>query len=364
MYIRQIKLKNFRNYQSLTLDLDKYTNIFYGNNAQGKTNILEAVYLCSTSRSHKGSKEKEMILFDQTEAHIKVTASIQDMDRSIDLHLRKDRAKGAALDGLPIRKVKDLLGILRCVFFSPEDLFLIKSGPSARRHFIDTELCQIDPVYYSNLALYQKTITQRNSLLKEMRFRPSLEETLDIWDEQLVRYGSQIIDQRHSFLLQLNEIVHEIHENLSGKTENLLITYEPDIDADRFREVLKKNRSQDKKWNTTTTGPHRDDFKVTIDGVDLRKYGSQGQQRTAALSLKLSEISMIRRTTSQTPILLLDDVLSELDKTRQNLLLESINGVQTLLTCTGLDDFVNTHFQMNRIFHVVNGTVKELQESW
>lgn len=357
MYIKSIRLNNFRNYKTLDLVLDQKTNIFYGDNAQGKTNILEAVYMCSTSRSHRGSRDREMILFGQNESHIRLEIVSAGMDRTIDMHLRKEKTKGVAVDGIPIRKVKDLLGIVHVVFFSPEDLQLIKEGPSERRKFLDSELCQLNPVYFSSLSDYHKVLNQRNQLLKDLPFHPSLEPTLEIWNQQLVQYGSRVIETRNSFLSQISEIISEIHWKISGERERLQLTYEPDVSISEFEKKLIQNQSRDMKMKTTTTGPHRDDFRIEANHIDLRTFGSQGQQRTAALSLKLSEIHLIRNKTQQSPVLLLDDVLSELDRGRQNLLLENIDGIQTMITCTGIDDFVSSHFQMNKVFHVANGMI-------
>ncbi len=357
MYIKSIRLNNFRNYKTLDLVFDQKTNIFYGDNAQGKTNVLEAIYMCCTSRSHRSSKDKEMILFGNSEAHIRTEIFSGEMNHTIDMHLRKEKKKGIAVDGIPIRRIKDLLGIINVVFFSPEDLQIIKEGPSERRKFIDSELCQFNSIYFSNLSAYQKVLNQRNQLLKDLPFHPSLESTLDVWNRQLIDYGSLIIEARSTFLSQINEILSEIHWKLSGKKESVQLTYEPDVSASAFEKILNQNQLRDLRMKTTTTGPHRDDFRIEADGIDLRKYGSQGQQRTAALSLKLSEIRLIRNKTSEQPVLLLDDVLSELDRRRQNFLLESIDGIQTMITCTGIDDFVSSHFQMNKVFHVANGMI-------
>ena len=357
MYIKSIRLHNFRNYKTLDLNFDQKTNIFFGDNAQGKTNILEAIYLCSTSRSHRGSKDKEMIYFGEKEAHIRLEIFSSQMNHTLDMHLRKEKAKGAAIDGIPIKRARDLLGLVSVVFFSPEDLNLIKEGPSERRKFLDSEICQLNQVYFSDLSNYHKTIAQRNQLLKDLPYHPSLESTLDIWDEQVIRYGCAVIEARKAFLSQLNEIISDIHLKLSGNKEKIKLTYEPDTSVSEFEARLKKNRFRDEKAKTTTTGPHRDDFSIEANGIDLRRFGSQGQQRTAALSLKLSEISLIQNRTGQSPILLLDDVLSELDRKRQNFLLESLDGIQTMITCTGLDDFVSRHFEISKVFHVVNGII-------
>ncbi len=357
MIIKSIKLKNFRNYKELDMEFDNNTNILYGDNAQGKTNVLEAIYLCGTTKSHKGSKDREVINFDADESHIRMLVEKNDIVHKIDMHLRKNKTKGIAINGIPIKKASEIFGIVNVVFFSPEDLNLIKNGPSERRRFIDLELCQLDKVYLYNLTNYNKIINQRNKLLKDLYFNPNLKDTLDIWDLQLVSYGEKIIKRRIEFVSQVNNIIFDIHKNLSGGKEELLIKYEPNVDVENFSERLKMARDKDIKMKTTSVGPHRDDLNFLVKNIDIRKYGSQGQQRTAALSLKLSEIELVKQIINDTPILLLDDVLSELDSNRQNYLLNSINNIQTLITCTGLDEFVNNRFNINRIFKVVEGKV-------
>ncbi len=294
VYIESIKLSNFRNYESLELSFDKGTNIFYGDNAQGKTNILESVYLCGTSKSHKGSKDREIIRFEQDEAHIRMMVGKDSMSYKIDMHLRKNKAKGVAINGLPIKKARELLGVVNLVFFSPEDLNIIKNGPGERRRFMDAELCQLDKLYLTDLA---------------------------------------------------------------GYNENIEVIYEPSVESEALEESLFRNRDRDLRMKMTSSGPHRDDLMVAVNGIDIRKYGSQGQQRTAALSLKLSEIYLVEKIIHDKPVLLLDDVLSELDSSRQNYLLESIHDIQTMITCTGLDDFVSHQFTINKVFHVVAGHV-------
>lgn len=357
MYIESIQLKNFRNYELLELDLDKGTNIFYGNNAQGKTNILEALYLCGTTKSHKGSKDREMIQFGEEDAHIRMMIKRNQLPYKIDMHLRKNKAKGVAINGIPIKKASELFGIVNMVFFSPEDLNIIKNGPGERRRFLDLELCQLDKIYLTDLAAYNRIINQRNKLLKDIYMRPDLKDTLDIWDMQMVQYGKKIIEKRRAFIEELNEVIQDIHSNLTGGMEKLDIIYEPSCLSEDFETVLSANREKDLKMKLTSLGPHRDDLCVMANGIDIRKYGSQGQQRTAALSLKLSEIYIVERKIKDTPILLLDDVLSELDSNRQTYLLKSIHDIQTMITCTGLDDFISHQFEINRVFQVQAGIV-------
>ena len=357
MIIKSLELADFRNYDSLHIDFSSGTNILYGDNAQGKTNILEAIYLSATTKSHKGSKDKDVVNFYKEESHIRTYLEKDGIETRVDMHLRKNKSKGIAIDGQKIKKAAELLGLLNVVFFSPEDLSIIKNGPSERRRFVDMELCQLDQFYLYNLNHYNKIVNQRNKLLKDMYFNPSLRDTLNIWDSQLISFGSKIIERRQLFVEQLNEIIFDIHKKLSGGKENLIIHYEPDVLVESYEKNLAVNQERDIKLKQTTTGPHRDDFSFIVGDVDIRKFGSQGQQRTAALSLKLSEIELVKKMTKDNPVLLLDDVLSELDSNRQNYLLSTIGGIQTIITCTGLDEFVNNRFEIDRVFHIENGKI-------
>jgi DNA replication and repair protein RecF len=357
MIIKSLEIADYRNYDSLHIDFSSGTNILYGDNAQGKTNILEAIYMSATTKSHKGSKDKDVVNFRKEEAHIRTYLEKEGIETRVDMHLRKNKSKGIAIDGQKIKKAAQLLGLLNVVFFSPEDLSIIKNGPAERRRFVDMELCQLDQFYLYNLNNYNKIVNQRNKLLKDMYFNPSLRDTLNIWDSQLVSFGSKIIERRKLFTEQLNEIIIEIHRKLSGGREDLLIQYEPDVMIEDYTRKLSVNQERDVKLKQTTTGPHRDDFSFLVGDIDIRKFGSQGQQRTAALSLKLSEIELVKKMTKDNPVLLLDDVLSELDSNRQNYLLSTIGDIQTIITCTGLDEFVNNRFEIDKVFHIESGKI-------
>lgn len=345
------------------MNFDEKINIIYGDNAQGKTNILESMYVCATSKSHRGSKDREIIRFDNDESHIKVNVKKNDMNYRIDMHLKKNKPKGIAVNGIPIKRAVELFGILNIVFFSPEDLNIIKNGPSERRRFIDMELSQLDKIYLDCLINYNKVVNQRNSLLKEYAFsgREDIISSLDIWDMQLVKYGNDVIKSREKFVKEINDLVKSIHTKLSGDREQLEIIYEPCVKEQDFESELVRVRDRDLKFKCTNIGPHKDDMCFLINGMDVRKYGSQGQQRTAALSLKLAEIELVKQIIHDTPVLFLDDVLSELDSMRQNFLLDSIGNIQTMITCTGLDEFINNRFSINKIFKVVNGTVSSME---
>lgn len=357
MVIKSLKLKNYRNYELLDMTFDSKTNILYGDNAQGKTNILEALYLSGTTKSHRGTKDRDLIQFGRDESHLETIVEKNGMEFQIDMHLKKNSPKGIAINKIPIRKASELFGIVHFVFFSPEDLNIIKDGPAGRRRFIDLELSQIDKVYLSNLSNYNRIINQRNSLLKELYRQEHLMDTLDIWDMQLAQYGEKVMEGRQKFIQQVNQIISDIHYKLTGGRERISLSYESSIGNLSLEQALKKNRERDIRMKSTSVGPHRDDLCFLSGDLDIRKFGSQGQQRTAALSLKLSEIELVKEVIRDTPILLLDDVLSELDKHRQNYLLDSIHDIQTVITCTGLDEFVNHRFSINKIFRVESGNV-------
>lgn len=358
MMIHSLELLHFRNYEREIFEFDKETNVLFGDNAQGKTNVLEGIYLCSTSRSHKGSRDQEMILMGQEDAHLKMIVDKNQICHKIDVHLKKKKAKGIAVDGIPVKKSSDLLGMCHAVFFSPEDLAIIQNGPEARRKFIDMELCQLDHIYLHHLTKYKHVLKQRNELLKQISINSQLLDTLDIWNSQLVEYGTYVIQARREFVEKLSGYIREIHHRLTGGKEEIELTYEPNVTADAFAHQLAVMEKKDLFTKTTNTGPHRDDLSFVSEHKDLRKYGSRGQQRTGALSLKLTEIQIVEEKTGEKPILLLDDVLSELDRNRQNYLLEHIKGIQTIITCTGLEEFVKNGVNMQKTFEIVSGSVK------
>ena len=367
MTVDQLNLSNFRNYEYEELSFSDRINIFYGDNAQGKTNILEAIYLCSTNKSYRGSRDRDMIRFGCEEAHLKLTGRRREVPWRVDFHLKKNKPKGIAVNAVPIRKSSELLGLLHVVFFSPEDLAMIKSGPAERRKFVDTELCQLDKVYLSALSTYNRCLMQRNILLKELAVNPGNSGTLDVWDEQLILYGRQVISARAAFLEEIAPYIREIHRRISGGKEELSVSYEPNVTEEDIERAFLEGRARDRKAKMTLSGPHRDDvrFLVTVQGedntdqtTDLRTFGSQGQQRTAALSVKMAEIELIRQKTGDTPVLLLDDVLSELDSGRQTWLLDGIRDIQTFITCTGLDELMRHRFPMDRVFHVKGGKTR------
>lgn len=363
MYIDNLALTNYRNYEAAEIIFSHGTNILYGDNAQGKTNILEAIYMLATTRSHRGSRDKEIIKFECDEGHIRADIKKYDIGHRIDMHLKKSRGKGIAIDLLPIKRSAELFGLLNIVIFSPEDMTIIKDSPSERRRFMDMELCQLSRIYYNNLSGYNRVLNQRNNLLKQIYYDNSKMDMLSVWDSQLTNYGIKLIKERNNFIDMLNEIISDIHGRLTTGKENLCLIYEKNVNEDLFEEELLSKHESDIRYQSTQSGPHRDDISFLINGVDARKYGSQGQQRTVALSLKLAEIELVKKLIHDNPILLLDDVMSELDATRRNALLSSISDIQTIITCTGYDDFIKERLSIDRVYNVTSGKLKYIQNS-
>lgn len=361
MQINSLELSHYRNYESLNIEFDSGITILYGDNAQGKTNILEAVYISGTTKSHRAAKDKDIIQFGQEESHIRLNLTKHDVKHRIDMHLRKSKSKGVAVDGQSIKRSGELFGLIHMIFFSPEDLSIVKNGPAERRRFMNLELCQLNKLYYYNYVNYNKALNQRNTLLKQIRVNPKLIDTLDMWDDYLMEYGRCLIEEREKFIEELNDIVRDIHSHLTGNKEQIQIVYEKNVSTTDYEIMMKSKREMDLKYQSTQVGPHRDDICFYINDIDVRKYGSQGQQRTAALSLKLAEIELVKKLIHDTPILLLDDVMSELDHNRKHYLLDSIKDIQTIVTCTGYDDFIKSRLMINKIYKVTEGTIEEMK---
>ena len=359
MIIKSIELCNFRNYEREEFHFHEGTNVLYGDNAQGKTNVLEAIFVGGTTKSHKGSKDSDMIMKGREEAHLRYFVEKNECTYKVEIHMRKGRTKGIAIDGLPIGSSKELMGLCNIIFFSPEDLGIIKDGPEQRRRFMDMELCQINKAYLYYLTQYKKILKQLNALLKQIKQKPDLKETLEIWDNQLVENGSKLIEIREQFVEEVADIMKEKHRNLTGGQEDIEVKYKPNCTAKDFSRQLFMEGDRDVLLGTTTVGPHRDDIQFFINGQEVKVYGSQGQKRTAALSLKMAEIEIVEKIIGEKPILLLDDVLSELDRSRQNYLLENIKGIQTIITCTGLEEFVTNGININQTFEIVNGKIND-----
>ena len=357
MYIKNLKLKNYRNYSFLNLDLVNGINIIYGDNAQGKTNILEAIYMSSTTKSYKQAKDKEIIKFGEEEAHIKTIYIKNEKENTIDIHIKNNKNKGIAVNGKKINKISDFFGLTNAIIFAPENLYIIKEGPNLRRKFLDFYISQIDKIYINNLSNYNKILNQRNILLKNIVYNKSDKNELEIWDKQLILYGKLIIKKRKEIIEELKKEIYEKHLFISSNTEKLITEYEYNVDEKDFENKLKDNIEQDIKYQTTQIGPHRDDIRFIINDVDIRKYGSQGQQRTAALSLKLAELSSIKKIKQDNPVLLLDDVFSELDLIRQKLLVEYIKDIQVIITVTGLTKELIEELKPQKMYQIKNAQI-------
>ncbi len=350
MYIKNLNLINYRNIKELNIELSPNVNVFYGDNAQGKTNILESMYICATGRSPRTHISKELIQFGYESAHIQLIVQKNNFKDKINIHIKPTNKKGIAINSIPIKNVNELFGTVNIVFFSPEDLVLVKEGPSNRRRYIDIELCQISKLYAENLSRYYKILKERNMLLKK-----ELDLfTLDIYDLQLVEYGKKIIKIRESFIKTLNEIAGKIHLDITNGKEKLEIQYLPNVDIENYEKKLVANRERDFKYKITSVGVHKDDLIFNINNINARDFGSQGQQRTVCLSLKMAEVKIIKEKTGYNPILILDDVLSELDRSRQLYILSSIKDIQTIISSTGIDD-IKENVKNVKFFNVKNG---------
>ncbi|MDR2515011.1 MAG: DNA replication/repair protein RecF [Christensenellaceae bacterium] len=335
MKILSLTLLQFRNYEEESFSPAPGVNILLGENAQGKTNLLEAIFLCCLGRSHRTPRERELIRYEQPLSSVLLRCEKGGVTRTIRVSLSQEQRRRVFLDSLPVQNIGELMGQLNCVLFAPEHLSIVKQGPSERRRFIDMEISQTYPSYFYALQQYAHILRQRNNLLKALSGDASLLSTLPAWDEQMAKTAAFLIRQRRLFLEKLSALARRNHLEISGQKEELLLKYEPNLgeeDPAAFLSALERGRKNDLRLLSSQIGPHRDDFALFLNGKDLRSFGSQGQQRTAALALKLSELDLIHQETGEWPVLMLDDVLSELDAARQGFLLERVLPVQTFLT--------------------------------
>ncbi|MCL2851325.1 MAG: DNA replication/repair protein RecF [Firmicutes bacterium] len=362
MHIKKLEVKNFRNHKSTIVNFSQGTNILVGDNAQGKTNLLEAVCLTCVGRGWRTRKDKEMINFESDLASVKTITAKKFGNIEIEVGISKQSKKTIQINKIPIQKMGELMGQINCVFFSPDELRLIKDAPSDRRRFLDIDISQLDKVYFYNLLRYHKVLAQRNALLKSAATE-DIESGLDIWDRELAKTGTYIIKKRIEFLDLLRPLTEKVHSFLVSGKETISLVYEKNIDIiithnvkdsvnetndilnlsinnaeSIFLDALKKSRTKDMKLRTTNIGPHRDDIYISINDKDVRTFASQGQQRTVALSLKLAELELFKNLTNETPVLLLDDVLSELDESRQSRLFQAIKDCQSIITTTALPE--------------------------
>lgn len=358
MKVNKISLKNFRNYESLELSFDSSINIFIGENAQGKTNLIEAIYLCAFAKSFRRQNSAEMIMHEKNQCSVTVNAERDEIDKKISITIDSSGKKMVRIDNKPIKKMTDLLNNLVVVAFTPDDLSIIKASPDVRRSFIDRELSQIKTKYHECLRHYNEALKQKNSILKEKTGRIDF-EMLDVFDEQLSQYGEEIIKYRKRFIDLLTEKAGDIHRKISGNREELVMKYKMSHDEKGLYEAIVDNRERDLTNGYSSVGPHRDDMDFYINGRDAKKYGSQGQQRTIALSLKLAEIEIARDEIKENPVLLLDDVLSELDPSRQGFLLNGIENTQIFITTTEIKSEFFKKMKNAGIFKVSAGCVEK-----
>jgi len=362
MILKSISYTNIRNLKSTFLEPSENITVFTGENAQGKTNLLEGIHICCTGRSHRTNKDNEVIKMGKETAYLDVKYQKRDGEHRIEIALKSQNRKAISINGYPAKRLGELMGQINCVMFSPEDLSLVISGPGYRRKFIDIALSQINPKYFYALQNYQKVLLQRNNLLKKLSVNNSDIDTLSIWDEQLAKYGSEIYIFRKEFIEKITKKSAAIHNHISGGRENLSIIFISSIKGENREEAynnfissLNKNQSNDIRRQVTQIGTHRDDIKLMLDDIEVRTQGSQGQKRTTALSLKLSEIEIMHEYSGEMPILLLDDVFSELDKSRRKWLLKYIKNIQTFITCVDIESTSLTNEENIKIIKVVDG---------
>ncbi len=361
-------MKNFRNYQALDIGLGEGVNIFYGQNAQGKTNIIESIYMASTGKSHRTSKDSELIRWGNEDAKIKIDFQKENDEKSVEIYLNRNIKKQIKMNGVRLGKIGELIGNLNTVIFSPDHMKVIKEGPVERRRFMDIILSQVKPGYYYNLVQYLKVLEQRNNLLNEARKNAGLLKTIDIWNEQLAEFGTRVIMTRKYFVNKICGIAAETHERISNGKEKLELKYNSSIDCHinsdieikkSFIDALERSINIDVKRGITHKGPHRDDIYFYINGTEVKTYSSQGQQRTTLLSLKISELKYMEAETGELPILLLDDVFSELDTERQRYLVEFIRNIQTIITCTDVEYLEKLKLEDSMVYKVVGGMVSK-----
>ena len=353
MWIKKIKIKNFRNYESEEINLEKNINIFYGQNAQGKTNIIESIFLCSLGKSFRTKKDKEMIKLNEQNALVEVEYEKSDRDGKIKIEI--GNKKNIYLNGIKIKKLSELLGNLNIVIFTPDDINILKGGPQNRRRFLDIMISQLRPNYMHILNLYIKTMEQRNNYLRQIKEEHKDENLLEIWDEKLAEYAIKIYEYRKEFIEKIIKKLDIIHKNITNGEEQIELEYVTECDSkEKYLKLLKERRKLDIIKGFTTKGIHRDDFVIYINKKEIKIFGSQGQNRTAMLSLKLAELQVIYDEIGEYPILLLDDFMSELDKTRRKNFLENIEGTQVIITGTEKLDIENLEYLE---YNVSNGKV-------
>ena len=346
MYIEKLKLENFRNYDNEEIEFDKNINIIYGDNAQGKTNILEAIFMCSLGKSFRTNRENEIIKKEKIYSKVEMLSFKE--DRQVTINMELNDKKKFYINKIPAKKTSDILGKNYVVLFTPEDISVLKNEPSKRRRFLNIMISQLRPMYVHLLSEYNKIIEQRNFYLKQIKFDNKPIENLEIWDEQLVNLGTKIYEYRKEFIEKINNKIYEIHLRTTDDIEEVKIKYISNI-GKNYKESLKKNQNNDIQKGYTGIGIHRDDFEVYINENDVAKYGSQGQKRSTIISLKLAEAEVIYEEIGERPVILLDDFMSELDKNRIQGFLENIKNNQVIITCTDSFKISNSKYKLYKV---------------
>ncbi len=355
MWINKIKINNFRNYVQQEIKLEENINIFYGENAQGKTNIIEAIFLSSMGKSFRAKKDKEMINLNSQKSEIEIEYQKSDRDGKIKIEL--GNKKNIYMNGIKIKKLSELLGNVNIVIFTPDDIHILKGGPQNRRKFLDIMISQLKPNYMYHLNLYLKTIEQRNNYLRQIREERKDENLLEIWDEKLAEHANIIYQYREKYINKIKEKIKKIHNEITNHKEDIEIEYLSECKTkEEYLKLLKERRKLDIIKGYTTKGIHRDDFVIYINKKQIDIYGSQGQHRTAILSLKLAELNIVKEEIEESPILLLDDFMSELDEKRIKSFLEKIENTQVIITCTEKIKVENKKFL---IYNVKEGNLEK-----
>ncbi len=366
MNVKDIRLINFRNYDNIYLKFNPKVNIFIGKNAQGKTNLLEAIYMCAYGKSFRTNRDKEIINFSKEEAYIGSNMNINDYDKFLEIKMNRVKNKRIRINKNELKNYKELYSGLNVVIFAPDDLKIVKEGPSQRRDFMDVGISKVKPVYSYNISRYNKILFQRNNLLKSNKFKKDLINLLDVFDMQIASIGTSIILERQKYVEQLSKIANTTHKNISSNAEELELEYTTNVPIlenksemeKSYLNKLKENFKRDAECGTTEIGPHKDDIYMTINNKEVRTYGSQGQQRTVVLSLKFSEVELIKIERGMYPVLLLDDVFSELDEERRDYLIGLFKDMQTFITVTDAIDLKSMADLDKSIFYIENGNFK------
>lgn len=353
MWINEIKLKNFRNYNFEEIKLNKNINIFYGENAQGKTNIIEAIFLSSIGKSFRTNKDIELIKFNENLAQLEI--NIEKKYKNLNIKINLNNKKEVFVNKIKIKKLSELLGNLNIVIFTPDDINILKGGPQNRRKFLNLMISQLRPNYMYIYNLYSKALEERNNYLKKIKKENLNPDLLEIWDEQLIKYGVEIAKYRKEYIEKIQNKIENIHKKITDNKEIIKINYETDcLNKELYRNLLKERKKLDIIKGYTTKGVHRDDFNIYINNNLINIYGSQGQHRTSMLSLKMAELEVVKEEIDDTPILLLDDFMSELDSKRRNNFIENIKNTQVIITCT--DKIFINNIEGN-LYNVNNGKI-------